>query len=82
MSENPNRDMSIKLRDVVDDDLMLFFTQQQNETAQHMAAFISKNPADKSAFMTHWSKIRANDTIIIKTILFEEIVVGHVLKPK
>ncbi|MGB7339283.1 MAG: GNAT family N-acetyltransferase [Phototrophicaceae bacterium] len=71
--------MSIKLRDLVDDDLLLFFTHQQNESAQHMAAFISKNPDDKAAFMAHWSSIRANDTIIIKTILFDERVVGHVL---
>lgn len=71
--------MNITLRDVQDSDLDVFFEHQQDDTARYMAAFTSKDPADKTAFMTHWTKIRAHDAIIIKTILFDKAVAGHVL---
>jgi len=70
--------MTIKLRDVVDSDLPIFFSHQQDEEALHMAAFTSKDPSDKEAFMAHWAKIRANKDIINRTILYEDSVVGHV----
>lgn len=71
--------MNIILRDVQDSDLDSFFEHQQDEKARYMAAFTSKDPADKTAFMTHWTKIRANDAIFIKTILVDTVVAGHVL---
>lgn len=71
--------MNISLRDVQDSDLDSFFDHQQDEVARYMAAFTSKDPADKTAFMMHWTKIRAHDAILIKTILLDKAVVGHVL---
>ncbi len=70
--------MNINLRNVQDSDLDIFFEHQQEEEAVYMAAFTSKDPADKEAFMTHQAKIRANDDIIIKTILVNGAVAGHV----
>gem|GEM_PF-5342156 len=43
-----------------------------------MAAFTAKDPTDKDAFFNHWTKIIADETITIKTILFNGIVTGHV----
>jgi len=71
--------MNINLRDVRDSDLGIFFEYQQDKDAVYMAAFTSKDPADKEAFLAHWTKIRANDAIIIKTIIVDKIVVGYVL---
>ena len=40
----------IQLRDVIDRDLSLFFTYQQDAEAEYMAAFTVKDPTDLQAF--------------------------------
>src|SRR5690606_21546346 len=70
--------MNMTLRDVQDSDLPIFFAYQLEEDARYMAAFTSKDPHDKAAFDAHWAKIRANDNIINKTILVNNVIVGHV----
>jgi RimJ/RimL family protein N-acetyltransferase len=66
------------LRDVVKDDLPIFFEQQLDSDANHMAAFTAKNPADRDAFTSHWNKILGDDATTNKTILFAGQVVGHI----
>ena len=70
---------TIQLRDVTGDDLPLFFEQQLDPTANHMAAFTAKEPADREAFMAHWARILGDEGILIKTILFAGQVAGYVL---
>ena len=70
---------AIQLREVTDDDLPIFFTQQQDPDAIHMAAFTAKDPHDAAGFMAHWDKILADDSIHIRTILLDKQVVGYVL---
>ena len=43
-----------------------------------MAAFTTKDPADKEAFEAHWAKILGDNTVTIRTILFQGHVAGHV----
>jgi RimJ/RimL family protein N-acetyltransferase len=69
----------VQLRDVIEDDLPIFFQQQLDEEANHMAAFTRKDPADWGSFMEHWSKILSDDDIVIKTILFDGDVAGNML---
>jgi RimJ/RimL family protein N-acetyltransferase len=69
----------IQLREVEEEDLPIFFEQQLNPEANHMAAFTRKDPSDKEAFETHWMKILADETIPIKTILFDGQVAGSIL---
>ena len=69
---------SIVLRDVVEDDMAIFFTQQLDPTANHMAAFVAKDPTDWDAFTAHWARNLAQDTITVRTILFNGAVTGHV----
>ena len=76
--KNPLKN-EVLLRDVSEDDLPIFFDQQLDPVANYMAAFTTKDPADRDAFAAHWTKILANDTITIKTILFDGDVAGHVL---
>ena len=66
------------LQDVVEDDLPVFFEYQQDPLANHMAAFTSKDPADREAFMAHWARILSDDTVTTKTILLADQVVGSV----
>jgi RimJ/RimL family protein N-acetyltransferase len=70
----------IFLRDVLDTDLDLFFESQQDYEAQQMAAFISDDPADRAKFDSHWNKIMSNKDIIIKTIVCNDEVAGHIAK--
>lgn len=43
-----------------------------------MAAFTSEDPTDWGLFSDHWSRILADNTIIKRSILLENHVVGHV----
>jgi RimJ/RimL family protein N-acetyltransferase len=66
------------LRDLVNDDLPIFFEQQLDQEANYMAAFTSKDPTNREAFTAHWDRILANETVILKTILFDGQVAGSV----
>ena len=68
----------VQLRDVRESDLPIFFEQQLDADANYMAAFTSKNPADRDAFMAHWHKILSDETTTNQTILFDGRVAGHV----
>lgn len=69
----------ISLRGVLDSDLPVFFQQQLDETANRMAAFTRPDPSDRQAFMAHWGKIRADEGITIRTILYDGQIAGYVL---
>src|SRR5215208_4465132 len=66
------------LRDVVNDDLPIFFENQLDQEANYMAAFTSKDPTNQEAFMAHWHRILADKTCIIQTIIFNGQVAGSV----
>jgi RimJ/RimL family protein N-acetyltransferase len=66
------------LRDVVEDDLPIFFEHQLDQEANHMAAFTAKDPSDREAFIAHWHRNLANKTTINQTIVFNGQVVGSV----
>ena len=66
----------VQLRDVTESDLPIFFEQQLNPEATEMAAFPSR---DRDAFMAHWVKIMADDSVILKTILFDGHVAGNMV---
>ena len=70
----------IQLRDVIDRDLSLFFTYQQDAEAEYMAAFTVKDPTNLQAFNDKWAKMRIDTDIIYKTILWQNLVVGHIGK--
>ena len=69
----------ILLREVIDADLPIFFEQQLDTQANWMAAFTVKEPANREAFDARWRRIRAEPTVIIRTIVYEGAVVGSVL---
>ena len=67
--------IDVSLRDVRDSDLPLFFEHQQDAVANQMAAFPAR---DRDAFTAHWTKILADQTLFIKTIVFEGHVAGNI----
>ena len=68
----------IKLRDVREEDVAIFFEQQLDPVANRMAAFTVEDPADRLAFEDHWRRILADSAITIKTIMADGAVVGHI----
>ena len=69
----------IQLRDVTEADLPIFFQQQLEPEANYMAAFTAKDPTDRETFDAKWTKILADETIVIKTILYAGQVAGHIV---
>jgi RimJ/RimL family protein N-acetyltransferase len=67
----------VTLRDVVDDDIPVFFEQQLDPLANRMAAFTREDPTDRDAFMAHWRRILAEESVTVKTILHQALVAGH-----
>lgn len=67
---------NISLRTVQESDLPIFFGHQRDPIANQMVAF---PPRDRVTFMAHWAKIMRDESVILKTILFEGQVAGNVL---
>ncbi len=70
---------NIVLRAVVDSDLPIFFTQQLDPEANHMAGFTAKDPTDRAAFDALWARVRADAGITLRTINFRGQVAGYIL---
>ena len=80
MPDSAPTPITVTLRDVIASDLPIFFEQQQDPEANHMAAFTSRDPSDRDAFDIHWTKIMSDDTIVNKTILYHGQVAGNIAK--
>jgi RimJ/RimL family protein N-acetyltransferase len=65
----------LRLRTVEDQDLEVFFDHQVDPKAAEMAAF---PPRDKDQFAAHWAKIRADATVVLRTIVADGTVVGNI----
>lgn len=77
MGNPPESD--ILLREVTEDDLVIFFEQQQDPVANWMAAFTAKDPTDWAAFAAKWAKILGAGTDAVQTIVCGGRVAGNVL---
>jgi RimJ/RimL family protein N-acetyltransferase len=66
----------VALRDVVEEDLDVFFEQQRDPDANAMAAFPAR---DRQEHFAHWRRILDDDTVITKSILYGDDVVGNIV---
>lgn len=69
---------NLSLREVIKEDLAIFFEYQLDKAANHMVAFTSKNPSDRMAYFAHWSKILVDPSVIARSIIFDKQLVGHI----
>jgi len=76
--QNRLSDRLLLLRDVVEDDLPVFFEFQLDADANHMAAFIARDPSNRQAFTAHWKKVLNDPTTTNRTIVCDGQVVGSV----
>ena len=65
----------VSLRSVEDRDLDVFFEHQADPQAVEMAAFPAR---DKDRFAAHWAKVRADDTLVLRTIVADGMVAGNI----
>lgn len=66
------------LRDLEERDLPVLFEFQRDPEANWMAAFISRDPSDRDAFLQHWRRVIADPTAIIKAVVHNGELVGSV----
>ena len=66
----------VVLRAVRDEDLPVFYVHQSDPEANRMASFPAR---ERAAFDAHWEKIRADATIVIRTIEFQGAVAGNLV---
>lgn len=66
---------AVRLRSVEDRDLDVFFDHQVDPQAVEMAAFPAR---DKDQFAEHWAKVRADETLVTRTIVADGMVAGHI----
>jgi len=64
----------ITLRPVIASDLPILFEHQRDPEASAMAAVPSR---ERDAFDTHWAKIMADTSVILRTILYGGRVAGY-----
>jgi RimJ/RimL family protein N-acetyltransferase len=67
----------VRLRDVTEDDLPIFYEQQADPEANAMAAFPAR---DREALTEHWLKVLADDSVSKKTVLFDGHVAGNIVR--
>ena len=59
------RTAEVRLREVREDDLPIFFEHQRDTEANRMANFDAR---DRDAFMAHWAKILRDETTVVRTV--------------
>jgi RimJ/RimL family protein N-acetyltransferase len=66
---------AVRLRRVEDGDIEVFFDHQADPKAVEMAAFPARG---KDQFTAHWAKLRADDTLVVRTIVADGMVAGNI----
>ena len=71
---------NITLTKTKKDDLNTFFEFQLDKEANYLAAFTSKDPNDKTAYIEKYTKHLADPTINMLTIKVNDVIAGSIAK--
>jgi len=72
--------VEIELKHTNQNDLETLFLFQLDKDANYLAAFTSKNPSDKDAYIEKWTRLLSDEKINARTILLENKIVGSIAK--
>ena len=75
MTEVHDATPAVRLRSVEDGDLDAFFDHQSDAQAVEMAAFPAR---DRDQFLAHWAKLRADDALVVRTVVADGMVAGNI----
>jgi ribosomal-protein-alanine N-acetyltransferase len=70
----------IKFRKTEVVDLEFLFKFQLDKEAMNLAAFTPKDPTDKSAYISKYTKLLSDPTVNNQTIIIDNIIVGSIAK--
>ncbi len=77
MAKSDSRRTDVRLRNVEDDDLEIFFEQQSDPEANRIAAFPAR---DREAFFTHWkSKVLSDPSATVRTVVADGHIAGSIV---
>ena len=68
--------MEVSLRAVRDEDLPIHFAQQGDPESVALAAVPAR---DREAFDAHWAKLRADESVVLRSVVADGEVVGSAL---
>lgn len=71
---------NIKLKPTEISDLDTLFKFQLDKEGGYLAAFMPKDPTDKSAYISKYTKLLSEPTVNNQTILLNNIIVGSIAK--
>jgi ribosomal-protein-alanine N-acetyltransferase len=72
--------MDIKLRPTEIADLDTLFQYQLDKEGGYLAAFMPKDPTDKTAYINKYTKLLSDPTVNNQTILLDDKIVGSIAK--
>ena len=75
-----NSNLDIKLRPTEIADLELLFEFQTDNEGGYMAAFMPKDPNDKTAYINKFTKLLEDPTVNNQTIILDNQIVGSIAK--
>lgn len=75
-----NNKLNIKLRPTEISDLDNLFQFQLDKEGGYLAAFMPKDPTDKSAYINKHTKLLNDPTVNNQTIIFDNTIVGSIAK--
>jgi len=70
----------IKLRPTTTADLEHLFQFQLDKEGGYLAAFMPKDPTDKTAYLNKYSKLLNDPTVNNQTIIIDDIIIGSIAK--
>jgi ribosomal-protein-alanine N-acetyltransferase len=70
----------IQLRPTQILDLETLFQFQQDLDGRHLAAFVSENPDDKSAYIAKYTRLLSDPSVNNQTIICDGVIVGSIAK--
>ncbi|MDO9457706.1 GNAT family N-acetyltransferase [Nocardioides sp.] len=76
MSEIDDGAPVVRLRTIEDGDVDVFFDHQADPLAVEMAAFPAR---DRDRVVAHWARLRADDTLVTRTIVADGVVAGNIV---
>src|ERR1700689_4354013 len=69
---------TLSLREVIPDDIAVFFAHEQDPETRKVSAFTSKRPTERHEYEAYWARRLTDETVRMKTVSLGDDVIGYV----